>query len=82
MNPAQVTAFEGANPAGGLTVAGLAGLFAGLLAVVVLIWMAWLAVSIYRNWGDGRSSNRQAGSQLMRGMLVMMVLLTVVTVWG
>lgn len=82
MTPEQVAAFEGANPGSPLTVAGMSALSGGLLASVVLVWFGWVVIHAYRAWGAGRSRSFDAGSQILRGLFVTVVVLAIVSVWG
>lgn len=51
MNPAQLTAFESAA---GVTAAGLTLAIAGSLAVLMLLWLTWIALAHFKLWQESR----------------------------
>ena len=78
MDDDQLRAFRGANPVN-LTEEQVEALCAGLVGVVVLLWCAWVVLHAYKNWSTGRTGVADAGGQVLRAVLLMVVVLAVVT---
>lgn len=75
----QQQAFRSANTgASSFTINQSKFLFAAVASVLLLIWFVWVVINTYRAWGANRTSGGDAGSQLMRALFVLIIVLTIV----
>lgn len=72
MNLAQVSAFTRAT--GGITASQMVLAVAGILAVVYLLWLAWIALSQYRSWQNGQGDFYDVMFVTTRGVVVALLL--------
>lgn len=80
MSPAQEVAFRLANSGpSSITPERTTALIAGIAAVLVITWFAWLCLSAYRSWCAGQLRGTEAGSQVLRGLFLTMVVLLLVS---
>jgi len=79
MTPAQQAAFRSANTGNArFTELESSFLIAGVATVLALLWFVWVVLSAYKAWGANRLSGEEAGSQVLRSLLVMVVTLVIV----
>ncbi len=70
MDGAQITAFKGST--GGVLPSQLFTLIVLTMAVIYLLWLAWLAISAYRLWYEGNGDFYQVMSVSLRGAVVVL----------
>ncbi len=74
MSPLQTAAFTAANRPG-MSPAELKLLITGVLALMALLWLVWVALAVYRHGALGLD----AGGVLLRALFVLLLLLTLVS---
>ena len=71
MTPAQTAAFEAGS---GVSPDTLTTGIAGVVLVLVLLWVAWLVLGSFRAWQTGQRSLFELASTAIRGSIVLLVL--------
>lgn len=80
LTESQRAAFVGANSgAAAITESALTGFVQGVLVVVALCWLAWVALGAFQVWSHGHLSGVEAGSRVLRALWVTLITLAVVT---
>lgn len=72
MSPAQLNAFSHAT--GGITTQQIVLVIVSVLAVVLLLWLAWIALSQYRSWQHGQGDFYDVMFVTTRGAVVALLL--------
>ncbi len=74
MSQLQIAAFTAANQPG-ISPQAIKLLIAGVLVVMTMLWLVWVALAAYRSG----SLDLAAGGDVLRGLFVLMLLLTLVS---
>ena len=82
MSTAQQTAFDGANGSAH-TAADVHALVVSVLITLVLVWLAWVAISAYQLLKTPGVKAPEAAGKVVRAAFIAMVMMAVANiVWG
>ena len=82
MTTAQQTAFNGANGSG-QTAADVHTLVVSVLVALMLVWLAWVAISAYQLLKTPGVKTPEAAGKVVRAAFIAMVVMAVANiVWG
>tara|TARA_R110002094_G_scaffold42357_4_gene54634 strand:+ start:2651 stop:2911 length:261 start_codon:yes stop_codon:yes gene_type:complete len=82
MTTAQQNAFEGANGSGH-TAADVHTLVVSVLVALMLVWLAWVAISAYQLLKTSGVKTPEAAGKVVRAAFIAMVIMAVANiVWG
>jgi integrating conjugative element protein (TIGR03758 family) len=81
MSTRQETAFAGANTGQTFDAADAQYLFIGLILTLLLLWVAWVAVSAYQQLRSPGVTASDAAGKVVRAVFVLTIALAITVLW-